>query len=475
MKYIIFLFGLIAPGLLHAQSSIKAKRLLKNVTYLASDELAGRWPGSAGDSAARKFIIQQFRQAGVIPVLNSYEQNFDITVKLEAPAASNFFRAGNDTSFVFNRTYAILPFSGSATVSARVILADEHKTAMKALRQFNNSWVLLWRRKLMAPASDSLSDYFLAKEAARNGAAGVVFVTPDSLDKKDALVRLRPRKDEPLGIPVVQLKREASKNFLEGLDKGRLIVHDGETFLVSNRQLTVSVKIDPVTIPAANVVGVIEGNDPVLKNEYIILGAHYDHLGYGGYGTGSLKPDTTAIHNGADDNASGTSALLEITGALARNRNKLKRSIMVIAFAAEEEGLLGSQYFADHLPVAKNSIKLMLNMDMLGRLNAENQLYMGGAGTFPGGVEFMKSLEKGSGLRPVVHAGGVGGSDHISFYRKGISCIGFHTGGHPQYHTPEDDAHLINAKGLEKAAKYIYRAIAGLSNREQEWGFVKQD
>ncbi|MBX2920970.1 MAG: M20/M25/M40 family metallo-hydrolase [Chitinophagaceae bacterium] len=475
MKYIIFLLGFIAPGLLHAQSSIKAKRLLKNVTYLASDELAGRWPGSAGDSAARKFIMQKFRQAGVIPVLNNYEQDFDITVKLEAPAASNFFRTGNDTSFVFNRTYAILPFSGSATVSARVILADEHKTAMKALQQFNNSWVLLWRRKLMAPASDSLSDYFLAKEAAGNGAAGVVFVTPDSLDKKDALVRLRPRKDEPLDIPVVQLKREASRNFLEGLDKGRLVVDGGETFLISNRQLTVSVKIDPVTIPAANIVGMIEGTDPVLKNEYILLGAHYDHLGYGGYGTGSLKPDTTAIHNGADDNASGTSALLEIAGALARDRNKLKRSVMVVAFAAEEEGLLGSQYFADHLPVAINSIKLMLNMDMLGRLNAKNELYMGGAGTFPGGVEFMKSLEEGSGLKPVIHAGGVGGSDHVSFYRKGISCIGFHTGGHPQYHTPEDDANLINAKGIEKVARYIYRAVAGFCNREQEWGFVKQD
>ena len=202
-------------------------------------------------------------------------------------------------------------------------------------------------------------------------------------------------------------------------------------FFVSAQKLTASVKVETIKIAAANIVGVIEGSDPELKKEYIVLGAHYDHLGHGGYGTGSLKPDTTAIHNGADDNASGTSALIEIAKAASRSRKKLKRSIIVVAFAAEEEGLLGSQYFAAHLPVPDSSVKVMLNMDMVGRLNAENQLYMGGAGTFPGGVDFMKSLKQGSGLKPVVHAGGVGGSDHVSFSRKGISCIGFHTGVHP--------------------------------------------
>ncbi|HRN56745.1 MAG TPA: M20/M25/M40 family metallo-hydrolase, partial [Agriterribacter sp.] len=193
------------------------------------------------------------------------------------------------------------------------------------------------------------------------------------------------------------------------------------------------------------------------------------------FGTGSLQPDTVAVHNGADDNASGTAALLEIAKALARHRAQLKRSVIVVAFAAEEEGLLGSQYFTEHLPVPQSAVKVMLNMDMVGRLNAGNQLYMGGAGTFPGGVDFMKSLGEGSGLNLVVHAGGVGGADHVSFYRKGISCIGLHTGGHPQYHTPADDAQLINVAGIEKVARYIYNAVYGLSVREGEWGFIKQE
>lgn len=475
MKYVFSLLFCAGYFSLYAQSSIKAKALQKGITYLASDELAGRLPGSGGDSAARAYIVHKFKKAGIKPLLNEYEQPFDITLKLEAPQTVNRLVAGNNTAFVFNKEYGIFPFSASGTVNAPVIIADDYKVSLRVLKQFKDHWVLIWRKKIGIPATDSLSDYALAEKAIEYGAAGIVFVTPDSLDKKDVLVRLRPRKDELLKVPVIQLKREASQKFLDGLGNGRLIVRDRDTFFLSNLSLNATVKVEPVKVSAANIVGVIPGSDPSVGKEYIVLGAHYDHLGYGGYGTGSLKPDTTAIHNGADDNASGTSALIEIAGALSRNRKDLRRSVIVVAFSGEEEGLLGSQYFVSHLPVADSSIKVMLNMDMVGRLNAENNLYMGGAGTFPGGVEFMRSLEEGSGLKPVVHAGGVGGSDHVSFYKKGISSIGFHTGGHPQYHTPEDDSQLINGNGIEKVARYIYRAVVGLSNRHDEYRFVKQD
>lgn len=475
MKYLFLVCLSIVSVSLFAQSSIKGKSLISNIQYLASDELGGRWPGSAGDSAARKFIIDKFQHSGIKPLVNEYKQFFDVTLKLEAPASHNYLKTSNDSLFSFNKEYGIFPFSGSGTVSAPVIIADNYTVGLKALKQYPHYWLLVWRKKAGAPATDSLSDHALAAKAIQNGAAGVIFITPDSLDKKDILTRLRPRKDETLTAPVIQLKRQASRKLLNGLGNGRLIINGSDSLFISGQKLSASIKIETIKASPANIVGVIEGNDPQLKDEYIVLGAHYDHLGPGGYGTGSLKPDTTAIHNGADDNASGTSALIEIAKALSKNRKKLKRSVIVVAFAAEEEGLLGSQYFVAHLPVPDSSIKMMFNMDMMGRLNAENQLYMGGAGTFPGGVEFMKSLEQGSGLKPVVHAGGVGGSDHVSFYRKGISCIGFHTGGHPQYHTPEDDANLINVKGIEKVARYVYRAVVGLSNRHEEFGFVKQD
>lgn len=234
-------------------------------------------------------------------------------------------------------------------------------------------------------------------------------------------------------------------------------------------------KVKSDSVKTQNVVGYIEGSDENLKNEYIVIGAHYDHWGWGGQASGSKKKDVVAIHNGADDNASGVSALLCILEELSKAKVKPKRSIIFISFSGEEEGLLGSKYFVSHLPVEKTAVKVMLNMDMVGRLNAEKQIYMGGAGTFPDGVELMKKLGENSGLNPVIHAGEVGGSDHVSFYKSGISVIGFHTGGHPQYHTPEDDVDLINIDGGALVAKYIYNALTSIANYEQKLYFINQD
>lgn len=221
-----------------------------------------------------------------------------------------------------------------------------------------------------------------------------------------------------------------------------------------------------------NVIGFIEGNDPELKNEFIVLGAHYDHLGMGGP---SSKSDKEGIHHGADDNASGTAALLEISEKIAANKHLLKRSVLFIAFGAEEQGLLGSSYFVEHPVIPLSRIKLMINMDMVGRLNTENHVYMGGAGTFPGGVGLMQELGKPLGLTIFAHAGSVGGSDHVSFYKKNISVLGIHTGGHPQYHTPEDTIDLINFPGEKRVCDYIYSAIMKVAATNYTMGFIYQD
>lgn len=229
---------------------------------------------------------------------------------------------------------------------------------------------------------------------------------------------------------------------------------------------------DTPYVKTQNVIGFIEGNDPQLKNEFIVIGAHYDHLGMGG--ASSKKPDTTAIHYGADDNASGTSALLEIAEKLAANRGSLKRSILIIAFGAEEQGLLGSKYFTEHPLVPLSQIKLMINMDMVGRMNSEKHLYMGGAASFDGGMELMKRLGPEAGINPIVIAYDVGGSDHVSFFKKNISVLGFHTGGHPQYHTPEDDRKLINIAGEKLVCEYIYKAMVSVANRSGAILFVPE-
>ncbi|KVV15721.1 M28 family metallopeptidase [Flavobacterium sp. TAB 87] len=226
-------------------------------------------------------------------------------------------------------------------------------------------------------------------------------------------------------------------------------------------------------VNTSNVVGYLEGNDPILKNEYIILGAHYDHLGMGGPSSKSDKKNT--IHYGADDNASGTAALLEIAEKVAAHKNELKRSVIFIAFGAEEQGLLGSNYFVENPLVPLSQIKLMINMDMVGRLNEQNHIYMGGAGTFPDGVAFMQNLGESLGLSPIVHAGSVGGSDHVSFYAKDLSVLGLHTGGHPQYHMPEDTVDLINIPGEKKVSDYIYKALMKFAATDYKMEFIKQD
>ena len=234
-------------------------------------------------------------------------------------------------------------------------------------------------------------------------------------------------------------------------------------------------KMKSDTVSTQNVVGYIEGSDTVLKKEFIVIGAHYDHWGWGGKGSGSKKEDTLAIHNGADDNASGVAALLSILEELSNSKIKPKRSVIFIAFSGEEEGLLGSKYFVNHLPIDKSNVKVMLNMDMVGRLNSEKHLYMGGAGTFPDGVNLMNKLGENSGLNLIVHAGEVGGSDHVSFYKSNISCLGFHTGGHPQYHTPEDDINFINSEGGALVCKYIYNTLIEIANYTKPLYFIKQD
>lgn len=234
-------------------------------------------------------------------------------------------------------------------------------------------------------------------------------------------------------------------------------------------------KMKSDTVTTQNVVGYMEGSDELLKKEFIIIGAHYDHWGWGGKGSGSKKKDTLAIHNGADDNASGVAALLSILEEISRSKIKPKRSIIFIAFSGEEEGLLGSNYFVNHLPIPKDDLKVMLNMDMVGRLNAKKHLYMGGAGTFPDGVKLMKELEINSELNLIIHAGGVAGSDHLTFYKNNISAIGFHTGGHPQYHTPEDDIDLINSEGGLLVSRFVYNVLINISNYKGSLYFINQD
>lgn len=194
--------------------------------------------------------------------------------------------------------------------------------------------------------------------------------------------------------------------------------------------------------PAYNVAGMLEGADPVLKNEVIIIGAHYDHLGRGGEGSGSLAPRSGDIHYGADDNASGTAGVLELARLLTTQKPRPKRTIVFIAFSGEEEGLLGSNYYVNHplLPLA-NTVA-MINMDMIGRMK-DSRLIVGGVGTAKEWRDMM-STDADKSFQLTLTEDGFGPSDHSSFYAKQIPVLFFWTGTHNDYHKPSDTFDKIN-------------------------------
>lgn len=224
-------------------------------------------------------------------------------------------------------------------------------------------------------------------------------------------------------------------------------------------------KNDLAKISTANILGILAGKHPVLKKQVIILGAHYDHLG--------IK--NGKIYPGADDNASGVSVLLEIAKRLKQEDVNLKRSILFIAFGAEEQGLKGSDFFVNNPLVPLNTIQVMLNMDMLGRLNTQKHLYINGAGTFRKGNKMLRKLAKNYDVKLVIHVGSVGGSDHVSFYKKEISVLGLHTGAHEQYHLPTDSKSLLNYNGLQMLSNYMYQVVVHLANTKQNLEFIAQD
>jgi hypothetical protein len=200
-----------------------------------------------------------------------------------------------------------------------------------------------------------------------------------------------------------------------------------------------------------NVIGVLEGEGPDA-DEAIVIGAHYDHLGYGG--DASAEPESREVHNGADDNASGVAALLEVARRLKAIGKKLPRRIILIAFTGEERGLLGSEYYLKHPLVPLEETVAMLNMDMVGRLR-NNKLIVHGTGTATEFDLLIERLNAGHNFKLVKKPGGYGPSDHTSFYEKQIPVLHFFTGAHQDYHRPSDDYEKLNLEGIERVSALL--------------------
>jgi Zn-dependent M28 family amino/carboxypeptidase len=324
--------------------------------------------------------------------------------------------------------------------------------------------------------------------AREKGAAGVIFVSGEQDFKEDRLSRLRHDLNFlDAGVPAVIVSRRVAQSLLSSA--GTTLAEAEKRSATSAAPLaldgaTVEFKTDVIKIngKGVNVAGILEGSDPRLASQYVVIGAHYDHLGLGGPESLAQRPEGD-IHYGADDNASGTSALIELARALSAERSKLRRSILFLAFSGEELGLLGSAAYTKNPIVPLKSTVAMLNMDMVGRLR-NGSLFVGGVGTSPSWKPLLEKLNTsieapassqggGAASRFKLSFGqdGFGPSDHQSFYVRDIPVLFFFTGTHEDYHRPSDTAEKINTEGISQVAQLVREVAMFVANEDSAVAF----
>jgi len=463
------------PFSLYSQSSpqITAGELQKHVKYLASDELEGRRVGSKGANAAADYIANELKTYGLKPLgdKGTYFQNFDFVsgIKLDKINTLAVTISGKSEGLTPEKDYRPLGFSSSESYSGGVVfvgygISDTSKKYNDyAGIDVKGKAVMLLRN---APPSDSLRDFgmvaalrYKAAKARELGAKAIIVVTGSEDSENDDLMKLAyDNASGGAGILAINITRKAADAILKtaGTTVKALQLEINKTkspkpVVLPNVSLQLTVSLKEIIENARNVVGILEGNDPSLKDQIIIVGAHYDHLGWGG--EGSLKPDTVAIHHGADDNASGTSGMLELAQWFASSKAALKRTMVFMAFSGEEEGLLGSGYYVNHPISPLEKTVVMLNMDMIGRLKGR-RLIVNGVGTSQGFEALVKKLNTDSMFVLSMTKDGFGASDQASFYGKKIPVLFFFTDIHSDYHRPSDTWDKLNYPGMELVVRY---------------------
>jgi aminopeptidase YwaD len=468
--------------------AITEKELMAHVEFLASDSLKGRLAGSAEDIKAARYIADEFQKAGIKWLIDKGLQEFEIVKSVEA-GKNNILRF-NDFSGIPGKDFEPTSFSSNDSLEADVLFCGYGFQIDQEDLKWNDykgqgiagKWIMILRGNPQPDMPASLFDKYSgdrdkAMVAKDNGAGGVIFVSGPLFDPYDDLISLK-TKESSVGIPVIQVKREVADKILSRSGKTISTLEKNinsqlrSLTLNTGIQLKGSTEIVPLKAKTYNVAGYIEGSDPAKKNQWIVLGAHYDHLGLGGVGSTSRRPDTVAIHHGADDNASGVASLIEIAEKIALNKKPPERSFLFLAFGAEEMGLLGSKYFVDSSLIPLDSVSLMMNLDMVGRMK-EGNLQVIGTGTSVEGEAILKGLAIKDSIKLSTSPEGFGASDQTSFYGKDIPVLFLTTGVHMDYHTPDDIAERINYPGMLKVDEFAFQILDTVSKMDSMLTFVE--
>ncbi len=478
---------------------VTVAELKRHVMYLASDELEGRRPGTKGDELAANYIAEEFKSYGLKPLGDNgtYFQNFKFVSELKVGKNNSLAVdiEGKTINFTPDVDFRPMNFTSDTSITTQLVFvgygieADTLNYNDYAGIDVKDKIAMIFR---YSPDGNNQSSKFSGYSsftkkimtARDKGAAGVIFVTGPVDEANAPLLPLRnERGSMNSGIAVIQLDQKVANSLFEniGMDLYSLqkTINENKkpnSFNFPNTTVTLTTEIEKIYSNTANVVGYIEGMDAALKNEHIIIGAHFDHLGFGGVGSGSTSPDTIAIHNGADDNASGVAGLLEIAQSIASKRTQIKRSYVFVAFAAEELGLLGSAYYVKNSPLPLEKSVAMINLDMIGRLK-DSVLTIQGVGTSPVWNEIIQKQSAVGGSNSVfklkLGQDGFGSSDHASFNSKNIPVLFFFTGLHGDYHRPSDDWQLINYDGQKMVTNFVIGVLEQLDVVSEKPKYVK--
>jgi hypothetical protein len=481
-----------------AGAAFDPDRYLSHIKYLASPELKGRESGSPELEKAAQYIAGQFRADGLRPVDGkNFEQAFEITTSAKMGKDNRFeFSVGSDRqNLQVNKEFIPFNFSAKGKASAKVVFAGYGITAPEY--NYDDYAGIDAKGKLVVVLAhepqeydeksvfegkvytDHAQYYSKAANARRHGAAGVILVA-DRINHKNSGDELelfgKTTGPNDAGILFVQVKEDVVESWFRAGGKNLQQLEADidkdlkpRSFDLPNMEVRETVDVERAIRTVHNVLGYLPGQ----TDEFVIIGAHYDHLGLGEQF--SLAPSLAGtVHPGADDNASGTAGVLELahhftavyplSGAM-----KPKRGILFMTFAGEELGLLGSGYFANHPELPLNKAAVMINMDMIGRVK-DGKLYVGGAGTGTTLRADVDALAARSGLKvddsDSGGSGGYGSSDHISFIAKQVPSLFFFSGLHGDYHKPSDTWDKINAPG----AIQVLQLVADITERVDAQG-----
>jgi Tol biopolymer transport system component len=449
-----------------------ADHFLADVRWLADDAREGRGVGTRGLAEAGQWLAARFRALGVEPAGDGggYFQSFAVPVAIAVEPATAVAVDGRPLA---RGEFQPAGFSASTTVTAGVVAAgygitsaeqgvDDYrgvdaKGKIVVVRRFTPEGGPFADEKVKSRLSDLRAKAWNARE---HGAMGLVVV--------DLPEGAEPPAEAPLPAPAIDTAAVAAGD--AGLPVVLLSRAAGAPLLAGAHTATLAVRLTERREPAVNVVGVLRAGAADRLPGAVLVGAHYDHLGRGGMG--SLAPDSHEPHHGADDNASGTAAVLEVARELAAERSRLRRDVYLVAFSGEEEGVLGSTAFTRRPPAGLKLADLaaMLNMDMVGRLRG-NLLSVLGGDSAAGWRDLVMPACDRELLGCALGGDGYGPSDHSPFYAAGVPVLHFFTGAHEDYHKPSDTADKINAAGGARVAALVADLAVAVADRPERLAY----